>query len=70
MRVINHFYVTQSILLVSLWNDGTWADRSCLQDLGHKQAIAMPHVSQEQINKPHWALSEAQHLHIESSQLD
>ncbi|KAI2644411.1 Hemicentin-1 [Labeo rohita] len=28
---------------VSAWNDGTWVDRSCLPDLGQKQAIAMPH---------------------------
>ncbi|CAM4325934.1 unnamed protein product [Leuciscus chuanchicus] len=34
------------------WNDGTWADRSCLPDLRQKQAIAMPHVSQEQRSKP------------------
>ncbi len=46
------------------WNDGTWADRSCLPDMGQKQAIAMPHVSQEQRNKPHWTLSEPQNLHI------
>ncbi len=54
------------------WNDGTWADRSCLPDLGQKQAIAMTHVSQEQRNKPHWTFSEPQNLHIlfiESSQL-
>jgi len=30
-------------------NDGP---HTCLPDLGHKQAIAMPHVSQEQRNKP------------------
>jgi len=34
------------------WNDGTWVTHSCLPDLGHKQALAMPHVSQEQRNKP------------------
>jgi len=34
------------------WNDGPWVAHSCLPDLGHKQAIAMPHVSQEQRNKP------------------
>jgi len=28
----------------SVWNDGPWAGRSCLPDLGHKQAIIMPHV--------------------------
>jgi len=33
-------------------NDGIWVAHSCLPDLGHKQAIAMPHVSQEQKNKP------------------
>ncbi|XDV20045.1 hypothetical protein PO909_025427 [Leuciscus waleckii] len=34
------------------WNDGPCVAHSCLPDLGHKQAIAMPHVSQEQRNKP------------------
>jgi len=34
------------------WNDGPWVAHSCLPELGHKQAIAMPHVSQEQRNKP------------------
>ena len=34
------------------WNDGTCVAHYCLPDLGQKQAIAMPHVSQEQINKP------------------
>jgi len=33
-------------------NDGPWVAHTCLPDLGHKQAIAMPHVSQEQRNKP------------------
>ncbi len=54
-------------------NEGTWVDRSCLPDLGKKQAIAMPRVSQEQRNKPHWTFSEPQNLHIlsiESSQID
>jgi len=32
--------------------DGAWVAHSCLPDLGHKQAIAIPHVSQEQRNKP------------------
>ncbi|CAM4652252.1 unnamed protein product [Leuciscus chuanchicus] len=30
------------------WNDGPCVAHSCLPDLGQKQAIAMPHVSQEQ----------------------
>ncbi|CAM4464797.1 unnamed protein product [Leuciscus chuanchicus] len=34
------------------WNDGPCVAHSCLPDLGQKQAIAMPHVSQEQRNKP------------------
>ncbi len=29
------------------WNDGTWKVHSCLQNLGHKQAIGRPHVSHE-----------------------
>jgi len=33
-------------------NDGAWVAHSCLPDLGHKQAIAMPHVRQEQRSKP------------------
>uniref|UniRef100_A0A8C2BQ33 Ig-like domain-containing protein n=1 Tax=Cyprinus carpio TaxID=7962 RepID=A0A8C2BQ33_CYPCA len=44
----------------------------CKSRNNHGQAIAMPHVSQEQRNKPHWILSEPQNLHmlfIESSQL-